>query len=640
MTADKNHGLSWPRTDLTRWRLTSTDGAHRWVYLSKEDSEQHSQSTAERYFLGILKDLQLKAGHWGCSFGGPSFILPGLVFALYVTNTPILPEWKIEMRAYIAHHVNSDGGWGLFPRADTTVWATALYYVLLRLLGVEALDPLAAQARKRLLALGGAIGVPQWGKFWLCVLNLYQWEGVNPVPPELCTVAATDMKVLPSMILKLGYPLLRIWDTYLRPAWLHRQINDRLRGLIRLHDENTAYNNMVSTDQGLIMAILYFDEGEESISLAKHREVFPNFLWQCAEGMTVSSTDGAQVWDTALSVLAVVEGGLVQYAHFREAMLKALGFLERQQLREDLADPYRQQRKGGWSFSTKVNGFLASDCSGEAMKAVLLLQEECGLPQVISNSRLHACVDTLLLMQNTDGGFASFEHARAGAWLEKLNPSEVFHQCMVEHSYTECTSTVLTSLALFRRHFPYYRADAIEATISRAADFVRASQRLDGSWEGAWGICFTYAMFFALDALETVQETFQTSRDVRKACEWLVSKQKDDGGWGEHYSSCELREYMQDEMSQVVNTAWAVMALMSARYPERARIERGLQLIQKRQQPNGEWLQENLEGVVSRTIVIGYPNYKFYFPIRALGKYEHVYLPWLKEFNDSQKKAL
>lgn len=187
-------------------------------------------------------------------------------------------------------------------------------------------------------------------------------------------------------------------------------------------------------------------------------------------------------------------------------------------------------------------------------------------------------MDTLLLKQNTDGGFAGFERARTGAWLEKLNPAEVFDQCMVEHSYIECTATILTSLALFQRHFPHYRAHAIKATISRAADFVRASQRADGSWEGAWGICFTYAMSFALAALEIVQETYQTSKNVRKACEWLVSKQKDDGGWGEDYSSCELREYVQDEKSQVVNTAWAVMALMSARYPEKAIIERGLQV--------------------------------------------------------------
>lgn len=40
---------------------------------------------------------------------------------------------------------------------------------------------------------GGAIGVPQWGKHWLSCLNLYDWDGVNPVPPELWYVASTAL---------------------------------------------------------------------------------------------------------------------------------------------------------------------------------------------------------------------------------------------------------------------------------------------------------------------------------------------------------------------------------------------------------------------------------------------------------------
>ena len=32
---------------------------------------------------------------------------------------------------------------------------------------------------------GGATGVPAWGKFWLSVLNVYDWNGNNPIPPEL-----------------------------------------------------------------------------------------------------------------------------------------------------------------------------------------------------------------------------------------------------------------------------------------------------------------------------------------------------------------------------------------------------------------------------------------------------------------------
>ena len=29
------------------------------------------------------------------------------------------------------------------------------------------------------------MGTPSWGKFWLAALNVYSWEGLNPVPPEL-----------------------------------------------------------------------------------------------------------------------------------------------------------------------------------------------------------------------------------------------------------------------------------------------------------------------------------------------------------------------------------------------------------------------------------------------------------------------
>lgn len=36
--------------------------------------------------------------------------------------------------------------------------------------------------------------------------------------------------------------------------------------------------------------------------------------------------------------------------------------------------------------------------------------------------------------------------------------------------------------------------------------------------------------------------------------------------------------------------------------------------------------------------MIGYPNYKFYFPIRALGRYEHDYVPYMKKNNLFRKK--
>jgi hypothetical protein len=113
-------------------------------------------------------------------------------------------------------------------------------------------------------------------------------------------------------------------------------------------------------------------------------------------------------------------------------------------------------------------------------------------------------------------------------------------------------------------------------------------------------------------------ETWHTSESVKKACDFLIGKQNSDGGWGEHWSSCEVWEYVQHEKSQVVNTSWAVLALMHARYPDKRPIERGLevrhtiilaysflncllQLIKSRQQPTGEWTQEDMEGLFNCT---------------------------------------
>ena len=49
-----------------------------------------------------------------------------------------------------------------------------------------------------------------------------------------------------------------------------------------------------------------------------------------------------------------------------------------------------------------------------------------GAPKLISERRLCDAVDVLLSLQNTDGGFASYELIRAPQFLEYLNPAEVF----------------------------------------------------------------------------------------------------------------------------------------------------------------------------------------------------------------------
>jgi len=72
-------------------------------------------------------------------------------------------------------------------------------------------------------------------------------------------------------------------------------------------------------------------------------------------------------------------------------------------------------------------------------------------------------------------------------------------------------------------------------------------------------------------------------------------------------------------------TAWAIIGLMTAKYPDVEKIKKGIKLIMDRQQDNGEWKQEAIEGVFNKSCMISYPNYKFTFTMKALGMFATRY---------------
>jgi lanosterol synthase len=278
--------------------------------------------------------------------------------------------------------------------------------------------------------------------------------------------------------------------------------------------------------------------------------------------------------------------------------------LDDQQITEEILNKdvcYRHRRKGAWAFSTREQGYTVSDCTSEALKSVIMLQRIPGFPKLVSDDRIKDAIDKLLTMQNASGGFASYEVTRGSEYMEYLNAAEVFGRIMVEYDYPECTTAVVTALALFQEHDPMYRKADIAKTLQGAVKYIRDAQRVDGSWYGSWGICFTYAGMFALESLASVGETYATSPRVQRACKFLLDKQKPDGGWGESYKSCETGVYTQHENSQVVQTCWALIGLMNAEYQDQVPLKKGIELLMSRQLPQGGWAQEAIEGVFNKS---------------------------------------
>ena len=207
----------------------------------------------------------------------------------------------------------------------------------------------------------------------------------------------------------------------------------------------------------------------------------------------------------------------------------------------------------------------------------------------------------MLAMQNPTGGYATYEPARGSEYLEYLNAAEVFGRIMVEYDYPECTTAVVTALSLFGSIYPKYREKDIAVAKHNALNYIRKAQRPDGSWYGSWGICFTYAGMFALESLASVGETYHKSARVKRAVKFFLDRQMDDGGWGETYRSCETGTYCQHEKSQIVQTAWVIIGLIECGFDQKAPLVKAVKMIMGRQQGNGEWLQEGIEGVFNKS---------------------------------------
>ena len=76
-------------------------------------------------------------------------------------------------------------------------------------------------------------------------------------------------------------------------------------------------------------------------------------------------------------------------------------------------------------------------------------------------------------------------------------------------------------------------------------NFIKSIQRPDGCFYGSWGVCFTYATWFGIEGLIEAGEP-EESESVQRACQFLLSRQNPNGGWGESYLSCVNKIYPDD----------------------------------------------------------------------------------------------
>jgi squalene/oxidosqualene cyclase-like protein len=638
-----------------------------------------------------LRRLQAEDGHWPGDYGGPMFLLPMLVALYSATGTlDRVPLARREgMVRYYFSVLHADGGIGLHAEDKRgMLFTTVLGYAALRILGVPVSDPRLATMRTWIKDHGGPTGAAPWGKWTLALLGLYEWEGVHPVLPELWLMPES-VPFHPSRMwchcrqvyLPVAWlygtrataretPLVRAlreelyggewhrvdWakarDT-LSPADSYRPASVTLRAANTVMDgletvmlrplrrralatvlEHITYEDDVTSgiDIGpvnkVLNAFVHFFHEPEGPRFARALARTEDYLWDAPDGTKMQGYNGSQLWDTAFAIQALLASPRKSEAE--DVLAKAYGFLRDTQILEDVPERgryYRHASRGGWPFSTRAHGWPITDCTSEGLKCALALAGKY-LPG-IPDGLLEDAVRLILSWQNDDGGWATYERQRAGAWMEALNPSEVFGDIMVDYSYVECTSACVQALAAaLASPLRLTKADLEQAkrAIGRGVAFLRKVQVPDGSFEGSWGVCFSYGTWFGVTGL-LAGGVSKDDPAITRACSFLLARQRPDGSWGEDGDSCRERRWVEADGGRVVQTSWALMTLLRAgTSPGRTdAVHRAAAFLVERQTKEGPdmggWPKEPLVGVFNRTCLIDYDNYRQYFPLWALSEY-------------------
>ncbi len=608
-------------------------------------------------------------------------ILSQTVVFRRIVGIPFDTDDRAAALRYYAATQTAEGVWALHPEGAGSVFVTSMAYVAQRLLGVDPADPVLAHARAWMRAQpGGVAATPTWGKFWLAILGLYGWDGLNPVPPEAFLmprwvpfhpirlychtyviylgmawlygrrfvadlgplgddlrrelhgdgatdfaahrheISPTDLVVRPPWLFRRGYDLLTWYER--RPLrWLRRRAMAKCLAEMA-YGQATSNHQGASPINGMLNALGLFAAHPDGPDATAAVAGLEEWRWKDAAGLRYVGAR-SQSWDTTLALQALLADPR-SVADHADALAAGYRYLLGTQLVEELPDRAAHGRsivRGGWCFNEGGHRWPVSDCTAEALEAILAIHRT-GIPlfERISEQRLHGAVEFILSRQNPDGGFGSYEERRGGRWLQRLNPSELFARCMIEESYVECTGSCLSALCHFRAAYPdVLRRDADRA-IDHSLRFLRHAQRPDGAWPVAWGIHHTYSAFFAVRGLRAAGVPAHDPCLVR-AAEWLAAHQRPDGGWGEHHRSALVGESVPHPEGQPTMTAWAVLALLDIVGPDVPAVRRGVDWLTGNQIGEGVWPAGAVNGVFFGTSMLHYELYPQYFPAWALARF-------------------
>jgi squalene-hopene/tetraprenyl-beta-curcumene cyclase len=615
-----------------------------------------------------LRSAQAPDGHWVFELEADATIP-----AEYVLLTHYLgeqPDHELEQKigAYLRRRQSAQGGWPLFHNGAFDISASVKAYFALKMIGDDSQADHMRLAREAIRARGGAANVNVFTRILLALYSILPWSAIPLMPVEimllptwfffhLSKISYWGRTVLvPLLVLQALKPRarnprgVRVDELFIAPP------EQTKRHAKAPHQNRLWYDVFRAVDVLLKLFEPAFPRAtrkraiEAAVAFVKERlngedglgAIFPamanSVMMFDALGLPPDHPDRAvarrsvdkllivkedeaycqpcvsPVWDTALAAHALLEAGGGNIAP-AQCGLDWLLPLQELNVKGDWGFKRPGVRPGGWAFQYANPHYPDLDDTAVIVMGLARAQKERATPAY--DTAIARAREWIEGLQSSDGGWGAFDADNTHEFLNNIPFAD--HGALLDPPSPDLTARCVSMLAQLEA------TPASSPAMQRGIDYLRRTQLPDGSWYGRWGINYIYGTWSTLCALNAAGVAHEAP-EMRRAADWLISIQNEDGGWGEDGASYKL-DYAGHEASASTpsQTAWALLGLMAAGEARHPALARGVDYLLATQQSDGLWNERDYTGTgFPRVFYLRYHGYPKFFPLWALARYRNL----------------
>jgi squalene-hopene/tetraprenyl-beta-curcumene cyclase len=630
--------------------------------------------TSIRNARDALLAMEKKDGHWCFELEADCTIPAEYVLMRHFRAEPVDRELERKIAVYLRRVQGDHGGWSLFQDGPFNISASVKAYFALKMIGDDIDASHMVRAREAILAHGGAATSNVFTRALLALYGEIPWRGVPVMPVEIMLLprwfpfhldkisywgrtVLVPLLVLNARKPKAKNPLgvhiaelfttppdaVKVWPKGEHQTWPWADIFgalDRLLQKLEPHfpkgtraraieaaehwttERLNGVDGLGAIFPAMVNSLLMYDvlgvpAGDQRVRDA--RESIERLL-------VVNETEAycqpcvSPVWDTSLVAHALLETGDETSRDHARAACEWLAPLQILDLKGDWAAQRPDVRPGGWAFQY-ANAYYP-DVDDTAVVATAMDRLTSGEAAQPYRERISRAREWIVGLQSRNGGWGAFDADNTYHYLNHIPFAD--HGALLDPPTADVSARCVSMLAQL--------GDRIETSepLRRGVEYLLREQEKDGSWFGRWGANYVYGAWSSLCALNAAGLPHDHEA-YRRAVNWLLSIQNDDGGWGEDLSSYRL-DYKGYEPAPSTSsqTAWALLALMAAGEVDHPAVARGVAWLQKTQETDGVWKEPRYTATgFPRVFYLRYHGYSKFFPLWALARFRN-----LKRTND------